>query len=234
MTDSLAILHQQNVVWSLGAFGFLWELSDQKLRVVKFQCLLDWCIGHQVHPEAPGSSSNKSESADHKPGSTWESWQQARVRRLQALEHIRVLATTQRSLTTSLGMLSTTLRACWITVEQSGKTIFGNAASVPGNHSYYLSFNNFQNLWIQFVFTSRYLYSYLSTHGISGLAAGDTWEQLKVHRKMTINSTQRFIPLPYWSELEEAFGGWNWATPVMRWEAIHRWAWRGTLRLWLN
>jgi len=34
---------------------------------------------------------------------------------------------------------------------------FGNAAGAPGNHSYYLSFNNFQNLCIQFVFSSMYL-----------------------------------------------------------------------------
>jgi len=33
----------------------------------------------------------------------------------------------------------------------------GNAAGAPGNHSYYLSFNDFQNLCIQFVFSSLYL-----------------------------------------------------------------------------
>jgi len=50
------------------------------------------------------------------------------------------------------------LGAHWITVEQSGKNIFfGNAAGEPGNHSYYVSFNDFQNLCIQFVFSSMYL-----------------------------------------------------------------------------
>ena len=47
--------------------------------------------------------------------------------------------------TTSLGAPATSLGACRITVEQSGRNniFFGNAASVPGNHSYYLSFNDF-------------------------------------------------------------------------------------------
>ena len=43
------------------------------------------------------------------------------------------------------------------------------------HHTYYLSFNDFQNVCIQFVFSSMDLYSYLSTDGISGLAArGDS------------------------------------------------------------
>jgi len=49
---------------------------------------------------------------------------------------------------------------------------FGNGAGAPRNHSYYLSFNDFYNSCIQFVFSSLSLYSYPSTHSISGLAAG--------------------------------------------------------------
>ena len=47
--------------------------------------------------------------------------------------------------TTSLGAPTTSLGAPRITVEQSGQNNFfsGNAASAPGNHSYYLSFNDF-------------------------------------------------------------------------------------------
>jgi len=42
-----------------------------------------------------------------------------------------------------LGVPATSLGAPRITVEQSGKNIFfGNAAGGPGNHSYYLSFND--------------------------------------------------------------------------------------------
>jgi len=44
---------------------------------------------------------------------------------------------------TSLGAVATSLGAPRITVEQSRKNIFfGNSASAPGNHSYYLSFND--------------------------------------------------------------------------------------------
>ena len=52
-------------------------------------------------------------------------------------------ATSLGAPTTSLGALATSLEAPQITVEQSEKNVlFGNAASAPGNHSYYLSFND--------------------------------------------------------------------------------------------
>ena len=46
---------------------------------------------------------------------------------------------------TSLGVPATSLGAPQITVEQSGKNniYFLNAAGAPGNHSYYLSLNEF-------------------------------------------------------------------------------------------
>jgi len=75
------------------------------------------------------------------------------------------------------------------------------------NHSYYLLFNDFQNLCVQFVFSSMYVYSYLSTHGISGLAARDDCRQFEVHLKMTIEWTQRYTPRPWSSELGDALGG---------------------------
>jgi len=67
----------------------------------------------------------------------------------------------------------------------SGRRFFGNAAGAPGNHSYYLSFNDFQNLCIQFVLSSMYL-CYLSTHGMSGLAAHGDCQQFEGRLKMTI------------------------------------------------
>ena len=90
---------------------------------------------------------------------------------------------------TSLGEPATSLRASRITVEQSGKNniFFGNAAGVPGNLSYYILFNNCCNSCIQVVVSSRYLYSYRSTHGISGLAAGGASELFKVCLKMRIS-----------------------------------------------
>jgi hypothetical protein len=60
------------------------------------------------------------------------------------------------------------------------KDIFENVASAPGNHSYYSSFNDFLKSGIQFVFSSMYIYSYPSTHSISGQAAGRACEQSEV------------------------------------------------------
>jgi len=66
------------------------------------------------------------------PGSTWECQRQAWKRQPQAWEHLGAPVTCLGAPTTSLG-------APRITVEPSAKNIiFGNAAGVPGNHSYYL------------------------------------------------------------------------------------------------
>jgi len=60
-------------------------------------------------------------------------------------EHLGAPATSMGVPMTSLGALATSQGAPRITVEQSGKNniIFGNPAGGPGNHSYYLSFNDF-------------------------------------------------------------------------------------------
>jgi hypothetical protein len=75
-----------------------------------------------------------------------------------------------------MGALGRSLGAPQIMIEQSGKhhIFFWNGAGEPGNHSYYLSFNDCENSFIQFVFSSMYLDSYPSTHDISGLGIGDT------------------------------------------------------------
>jgi len=57
------------------------------------------------------------------------------------------------------------------------------------------------------IYVSMYLYSYLSTHGISALAARSDWEQFKVRLKMTIEWTQRYTPRPWSSESGHALGG---------------------------
>ena len=61
------------------------------------------------------------------------------------LEHLGVPATGLGVPTTSLGEPVTSLGAPQITVEHSARNniFFGNTAGVPGNHSYYLSFNDF-------------------------------------------------------------------------------------------
>jgi len=92
---------------------------------------------------------------------------------------------------TSLGAPVTILGAPHITVEQSGKynLLFWNAAGAPGNHSYYLLFNNFQNSCMQFIFSSVYLFIDIankSTRGITGLAADGARERFEVRLKITI------------------------------------------------
>jgi len=67
----------------------------------------------------------------------------------------------------------------------SGRRSLRNAAGALGNHSHSLLFNDFQNICIQFVFSSMYLF-YVSTHGISGLAARGDCQQFEVRLKMTI------------------------------------------------
>jgi len=62
------------------------------------------------------------------------------------------------------------------------------------------------------VFPSVYVYSYSSTHGISGQAAGGAWEQFEVHLKMMIEWTQRCTWRPWLSELGDSLGGRDGAT----------------------
>jgi len=87
-----------------------------------------------------------------------------------------------------------------------------------------------------------YLYSYPSTHGISGLAAGGAWKQLEVCVKMTIQWTQRCTRRPWLSECGDVIGGSNWAILWMHLEG-HDWVilqdvieqvWRYPWRPWLS
>jgi len=80
------------------------------------------------------------------------------------------------------------------------------------------------------IYVSMYLYSYPSTHGISGLAAGGAWEQFEVCLKMTIKWTQRYTPRPWLSEFGDAMGDWDWLNSEMHWEAVIEWVWRCTWR----
>jgi hypothetical protein len=88
-------------------------------------------------------------------------------------------------------VLGTTQGASRITKKQSGKRniLFGYAAGAPGNARYNLSFNDFNDLCIQYVFASIYQCTYIatkSTHIISGLATGGNRDRMEVPLKMTI------------------------------------------------
>ena len=70
------------------------------------------------------------------------------------------------------------------------------------------------------IYVSMYLYSYLSTHGISGLVARGDWEQFEVWLKMTIEWTQRYTLRPWSSEFGDAIGDRDWVNSEMHWEAV--------------
>jgi len=116
------------------------------------------------------------------------------------------------------------LGARWITVEQSGKNIFfGNAAGAPGNHSYYISFNNFQNLCIQFVFTSMCLCIYIATYLHTVYLA---WQHA------VIESNSRCPWRLQYNELRDTLRGCDWARLEMQWETGFEWTQRCTGRPW--
>jgi len=57
------------------------------------------------------------------------------------------------------GSTSNCSRAVW-----ENHILFGNVAGAPGNHSYYLSFNQLQISCIQIIFSYMYLCIYIATH----------------------------------------------------------------------
>jgi len=95
-----------------------------------------------------------------------------------------------------------------------GKNIifFGYTAGAPENHSYYLIFNDFQNLCIEFVHASMSLGIYIatkSTHNMWGQTAGHSWKQCEVHLKMTIKWTQKFTWWPSSRMFRDSLAGWD-------------------------
>jgi len=121
-------------------------------------------------------------SADFKPGSTWERWGHTWERQQHAREHLESQQSSLGKTTSSLGTLLVHLEII---------------ATV---------FSLYSHLCI---FVSMYLYSYSSTHGISGLATGGEWEQFKVRLKMMIEWTHRYTARPWSSEFGDPIGGGN-------------------------
>jgi len=80
------------------------------------------------------------------------------------------------------------------------------------------------------IYVSMYLYSYLSTQGISGLAAHGDWEQLEVCQKITIEWIQRYTPRPWSSKFGDAIGDRDWVNSQMHWEAVIERVWTCTWR----
>jgi len=142
-------------------------------------------------------------------------------------EYLGALETNLGALTTSLGTpmsAATSLGAPWITVEQSEKNIFfGNAAGAPGNHSYYLSFHNFWNSCIQFVFSSMYLCIDIPTHLHTAYL---DWLQA------VVDSNSRCAWKWRYSELRDALQGHDRARFDMHLEKVFERIWRYTWRPW--
>jgi len=170
------------------------------------------------------------------PGSTWERQRHAWECRWQLWEHLGPPAT-------NLGAPATSLGAPPTRVEQSGKSniFFGNAAAAPGNHSYYLSFNNFQNSCIRFVFWSMYLCIYIGTHlptvHLDRLQAElesnsrCAWKWPSSELKDTLWGRDRVsldmhLWRPWSRELRDALWGCDWASLEMHLQAMIERDWR--------
>ena len=153
------------------------------------------------------------------------------------------------------------LCALWLTVEQSGKNIFfGDAAGAAGNHSYYLWFNDFQNLCIQFVFSSRNLCLYIATylrtvypdwqHAVIESNSRCTWRcrsselrdtlqgrdraSLEMQLEPEIEWTERWTWRPWLSQFGDALWGSDQASLEMHCEVLIEGVWRCNWRLRLS
>ena len=82
------------------------------------------------------------------------------------------------------------------------------------------------------IHVSMYLYSNPSTHSISRLAAGGTWDEFTVRTKMMIEWTQGYTPRPRSSEFGGALGGRDRVNSEMHLGAVMEQVWGCTWRPW--
>jgi hypothetical protein len=111
-----------------------------------------------------------------------------------------------------------------ITVEHSGKDIFfGNVAGAPGNHSYYLSSNDCQNLCILFVFSSMYLCIDIATY----------LHTVYLDRQHVVIESNARCPWRWRSgELRDTLRGCDWASLAMQLVSVMECGQRFTGRPW--
>ena len=173
-------LHQQYVFWLLQASRSVWEDVECKPGCVKLRRVSEPRRTFRLAFRVPGIFDDWYRSTIEvivisvgTPQSASERFWctcghlGTRTTRLGALPSgLGEPATWLGALTTSLGALASSLGAHQITVVQTGKhnIFFRNTAGTAGNHSYYLSFNNFLNSSVHFVFSSMYLCIYLSMY----------------------------------------------------------------------
>jgi len=135
-----------------------------------------------------------------------------------------------------LGAPTTSLGAHQITVEESGKTSSSLGTLRCAWKSLLLLivqwFLKLINSVCILIYVSMYLYSYPSTHSISGVVAGGAWEQFEVRLKMMNMCTQIFTLRPWSTEVGDALGGHDRASLEMHLVAMIQWCWWYTWRSW--
>jgi len=153
-------------------------------RVYRTDAMADWCSwehwqklcmnkgGLVTTWGASVSARNDPGSANDQPGSIW-------MHRQQTWEHLKLLNSSLRKTSSLLGMLLVRFE---IIATSYHSTIF--RTPVFNVYSY------------PHIYESMYLYSYPSTHDISGLAAEGASEQYEVSLKMTIEWTHRYTRSP--------------------------------------
>jgi len=177
------------------------------------------------------------ESTRENIGCTWEHLGAPATSLGTPMTCLRALTTSLEAPTTCFKAPTTSLGSPWSTSDHC-KTVsenyifFGNIAGVLVNHSYYLSFNNFQNSCIQFLFSSIYLYTYLSTQSISELVADSIWERFEECLKMMIEWAWRYTRRPWSSEFGDAFWGVNGGYLEIHLEAVIKCYQRCTPTCW--
>jgi len=187
-----------------------------------------WECLRVVGPESPGGQipafSGPMQWPSGAPGSTWECQRQAWVPRRHTWEHLRVPTTSLDAPTNCLGAPTTSMRACRITVEQFRNNIIsGNTAGAPANHSYYSSFNDFQNSCIQSVFSSMYLCIYLHTVYLDWLKA-EVESNARWAWRWRLSKLRDTLGDRYLVNLQ-SFGGRDWASLEMHLKAMIEWVW---------
>jgi len=204
--DWFHTLQQQNWWWSLGASGSVWELSDQNPRVVKSFSVLDRCTGLQVHLAALKRAGNKPGSANDKPGSANHK---------------------PGSTDDKLGSTSNHCRAVW------GKPHVWERCWCAWNSWLLLIIQRFfQRMYSVGIlnYAFMYLYSYPSTHSISGLPRRGAWERIEVHLRMTVEWTQRYTTMSSSSEIVDGLWGREQVIPEKHLESLIDHFWRRTWR----
>jgi len=248
-----------NVFQSLGASRSVWEDVECKLRCVNFRRESDprraFRLAFRVTEISDDCCTSTMGVIVRSLGTAWSARENIRC----TWEHQGVQATSLGAPMTNLGAPmtrmgapATSLGATRITVEQSGKTdiFFGKAGGTPGNHSYYLLFNDFSQSDVFSLYS--HLCIYIATHlhmiyldWLQAVLQRDSrcawrWRSselrdtpwrldqasLGMHLKAVVKCIWRYSSRPWSSELRDALWDHDRASLEMHLEAIMERGWR--------